>query len=235
MDASHFHALDRLNVAGSDKWGSLEHNTRGLHDWERHAIQRHFHGASTIAVTSVGGGREAFALERMGYRVRSFECNCDLVASANRNAAALGLQTVTSEMERDRAPTLGDDVHGVIVGWGAYMLVAGRERRIAFLRALGEQLAAGAPVLVSYFLRRAGRDGALDARIGRIASGVRRLRRRPLPEPGDTLDGNFRHRFTHAEARAEIEQAGFRVVHWADDGYPHMVGVRTREPRTGTA
>jgi len=226
MRVPDFHALDQTNVDHSEKWGGLEHNLRGLHSWEREALDRYFGGVVRIAITSVGGGREAIALEQAGYEVEACECNPVLVDCANRNLEKLGLRSRVEWVERDEAPRLVRTAEAVIVGWGAYTLISGRDRRIAYLNALASQMREGAPLLISYALRQPGRGGKLDERINRIASTIRRLTDRDPLETGDTLDGNVRHRFTEAEVHNELKQAGFDGVHFGTEGFPHAVGLR---------
>ena len=61
--------------------------------------------------------------------------------------------------------------------------------------------------------------------IFKIASVLRRVRRSNEPvEIGDTLDGTFDHYFTEEEIKAELEAAGFEMIHYAADPFGHAVG-----------
>jgi hypothetical protein len=227
MRVPDFHCLDQINVDASEKWGSLDHNQRGLHPWERHVLERFFGGVRRIGLTSVGGGREVIALEQAGYEVEAYECNPILVDCANRNLQQLGLMTRVKWVERDLAPRFVRPVDAVIVGWGAYTMTLGSARRVDFLRAISTQLVQDAPLLLSYASLSNSATQRLDERIHRIASAIRWLTGGPALEPGDTLDHNARHRFTTAEIRQELEQAGFEMAFCSNDGFSHAVGLRS--------
>ena len=95
----------------------------------------------------------------------------------------------------------------MIVGWGAYSLMHGRDRRLGFLRTARAVLPPGAPVLISFFDRPADAREMRWTRTG--ANVLRRLRGRPLVELGDTLSPNLVHVFLRSEFEGEVREAGF--------------------------
>jgi hypothetical protein len=102
------------------------------------------------------------------------------------------------------------------------MHVAGRSRRVAFLRAAAAALSPGGRLMLSYWDRDDVRGLATTYRIARW---VRRVRRDEPPELGDTLAPSFLHRFSHEEIRSELAEAGFRVVYSQPEPVCHVVGV----------
>jgi hypothetical protein len=110
---------------------------------------------------------------------------------------------------------------GVVIGWGSYMLVRGRQRRIELLRALRTRARPEAPFLLSFFTRR-GTPRALRM-IARIGNLVASLGRRDRVEVGDDLTPDFVHRFTPQEIRAEVCEAGLEPRFYGDTDYGHAV------------
>jgi hypothetical protein len=212
------HAVDDAVYRQRRNYGEDEHNLRGLFDWEEEAVKRWFAGCRRLLVLGAGGGREVIALARMGYRVAGFECNRALVGAANDILGRHGLRDSASVawLARDTAPDGAERFDGVIVGWSAYMLISGRQSRIRFLAGLHARVAAGGPLLISFFTR-PGDSSRLRA-ISRVANAIRRLLRRPLVEVGDDLAPNYVHRFTAAEVEAELRDAGFRLVAFRPEG-----------------
>ena len=214
-------AVDERYYRDEAAYRTSEWNERGFFDWERDAIGRHFDGRRRVAVPACGGGREVLALLLAGFDARGYEPHEGLVAYADGFLSARGHPGRIRRSPRDEFPP-GTACDGVVVGWGAYSLVHGRDRRIAFLTGARRELAPGGPLLLSFFERPAhGRELRGTAA---LASGLRRIRGRgrgPV-EPGDTLAPNRVHVFTPTLIAEEVAAAGLelvehRVVGSADD------------------
>lgn len=216
----------RIDVVYYDRnamYVTESYNRRGLWPWEQAAIDAHFGGVRRIIVTSAGGGREVLALDKAGYQVVGFEPHQDLARFGNRLITADGLSAEIRLSERDRWPTDSGDTDGVIVGWGGYMLIPGRDRRVAFLRQAAKRLPAQAPLLVSFYPREA--DENVRFRIvTRITNLLRRLLRRDPVAFGDALAPSLVHFFTRAEVASEMSEAGFELVDFGTEGYGWAVG-----------
>jgi hypothetical protein len=200
------------------------HNLRGLFGWEADAVGRWFPAGGRVLVFAAGGGREVAALAALGFRVDGVECNAALVAAASRLADAAGAFGRVLAAPRDGLPPeiAGERYDAVIVGWSAYMLIAGRERRVALLRALRGHVAPGAPVLLSFFFRTPGsRHHRWTAR---VANAIRGVLGRERVEEGDMLGPNFHHDFTEAEVRGEMRDGGWEPVAYATAPTGHAVG-----------
>lgn len=216
------HAIDEDYYRAERKFADADWNRRGLLAWETDMLDRYFTPASRIAVTGAGGGREVLALLRAGYEPDGFECNVTLVAAANRLLEAEGLAQRVTPVGRDQWPPGAATYDGLVVGWGSYMLVQTRERRVAFLAEAHDHLRAGAPALVSFFVRPG--DTRYFRTVERTANRLRHLRRRPPVEVGDTVRPNYVHYFTEEEVAAELADAGFDLCHFAAEPYGHAVG-----------
>jgi hypothetical protein len=201
--------LDELYYAREEVYRTAAWNERGLFAWEREVIDTHFAGARRVAVAACGGGREVLALREAGYDAVGYEPHPGLVAFARDLLASRGHPDSVHASPRDVFPA-GEPCDGIVVGWGAYSLIHGRARRIAFLRGARSRLEDGAPLLVSCFVRpvlgrELQRTVALADRLRMLAG-----RREPL-ELGDTLAPNRVRVFTLAQVIDEATAAGFEV------------------------
>jgi hypothetical protein len=210
------HAVDQAFYEARPSYRSAEHNRRGLFDWEAHAVATHFPPRSLLRLIGAGGGREVLALTALGFKVDAYECNPSLVESANRFLADAGARVEVSFLARDCAPTDVEPCAGIIVGWSAYMLIPGRQRRTAFLNGLRASAENGTPLLLSFFTRR-GTERRLQF-IASVASAVRRLRLGEPVELGDDLAPMYAHRFTEQEVRDELAAAGFQLIEFREQG-----------------
>lgn len=204
-----------------------DYNRSGLWGWEQRAFAQFFAKCRRMIVVSAGGGREVLALLKQGIIAHGFECNAKLVANANRLLVAEGFSEGVHQCARGTWPNIvGDEsspYDGAILGWGAYSLIQGRAHRIALLRDAHRQLKNGDPLLLS-FLHRNGRERRFRVTT-QIGNAFRRLRRVDLLDEGDDLRPNFIHYFTEHELHDELEQGGFRLVHFSSIGYGHAVGL----------
>jgi hypothetical protein len=212
---------DRQGMYGDDSY-----QRSGLFKWEREAIERHFSGCRNIVLTAAGSGREVLALCRMGFAVDAFECNPLLAARANALLSEVACGPTVTVCERDVCPTLTHKYDGAVVGWGSFMLIPGRHRRIRFLQDLRKALDPGAPVLLSFFALENDRGRLTAATM--IGNAIRRVRRAELLDPRDDLCPNYVHRFTRDEIEKTMAAAGFRLAYFDSVEYGHAVGLATR-------
>ena len=213
--------IDAAYYDGHRYYRTDAYNRRGLWPWEQSAIDTHFGGCRSLLVAAAGGGREVLALRRLGLEVHGFECHPDLARFANELLKKDGHASDIRLAARDMCPDFGRTYDGLVVGWGAYMLIRGRQRRIEFLRQLRQHAKPGAPVLVSFFHRAGGTHYRAAAAIGTALALVLRGER---VEVGDFLAPNFVHYFTREELDGELRAGGFEPVLFATDEYGHAVG-----------
>lgn len=223
------YAVDEAFYARAPQYYDETYNRSGLSGWEARMIADFFGGCQSLLVGSVGGGREAVALLERGFAVDAFECNPRLAEHANELLSKLGYAGDVVVAPRDEVPP-GPPHDGAVVGWGAYTLIAGRDRRIAFLRQLHGRVVPGGPVLISFF-HRDERERRFRL-IARIAGFARLLLRGRRVELGDSLSPNYTHHFTEREIAAELAAAGFEMVHHDVTEYAHAVARAARAPGT---
>lgn len=217
------------SYARASFYRSEAHNSAGLFDWERAAVERHFPTEGTVLVTSAGGGREARALVDRGFQVVATECVGALAAELASSLAA------HAHAGRGRALHLPPDAVPVelgpfaaaIIGWGAYTHLVGRARRVAFLRRLAASLVPGAPILLSYWKQPAHTRGT--RLVAAIANAVRRpLGRRPVDVGETTAMGDWSRFFAPGDVAAELDEAGLELVFEEDRGYAHTLARARR-------
>lgn len=216
------HALDALYYDRSKMYHQEAFNRQGLFSWEQRMIDAYFRDASRVLVGGAGGGREMLALRRLGYEVEGFECNPRLAAFANALLRAEGARPNVHVVPRDAGYEGAAPYDGVVVGWSAYMLIQGRQRRVAFLQQLRAQMRERAPILLSFYAR-SGAERRFTV-IAAIANTFRFLLRRDAVQVGDSLAPNFVHFCTRDEIARELREGGFTLAHYSTDEYGHAIG-----------
>jgi hypothetical protein len=205
---------------GATSFQTAELNASGLSLWERAVVERWFPGEGTVLVTSAGGGREALALVERGYRVVAAECTPPLAAALARH---LDGRAVALHLPPDAVPAERGPFDAAIIGVSGYTHLIGRERRVDFARRLGASLKPGAPLLVSFTQSPAHSRGARLA--AALANAVRRPLGRRLVDVGETTSFGWSRIFAPGEVRAELTDAGLRVIDEGDDGQPWCVAT----------
>ena len=225
LERRHLHRIDETHWSGEEMYVEEEYNLGGLWSWEQRLIESYYGGCQRLLVSSVGGGREVIALHRLGFRVDGFECHRDLLRFSNDLLAKVGAVADLRLAARDECPDLGRGYDGLVVGWGSYGLIQGRERRIALLRKLRQHTDSGAPIMLSFFAR-SPRARYFRA-IARGANLLRRILGRAPLEAGDVLDPYFVHYFTEEEIGGELRDGGFELKLYSTEVYAHAVGTAT--------
>jgi hypothetical protein len=221
LDRRSLHAADALYYRRARLYHDAQYNLGGLSPWEADVVERHFQGCRSVIVSAAGGGREVIALERRGLKAFAFECNPELIAVANELLSREGLTGRVVLAPRDECPTAIPTCDGVIVGWTSYTLMQHRSIRVRFLRQLRAHVPVGAPLLLSFFMRRrATRHLRLVAATANV---FRFINRRERAELGDDLVPNFAHHFSEDELASEADAGGFRLTEVSREGYPHAV------------
>jgi hypothetical protein len=206
---------------GDFRYFDPEYNAAGLFDWESCAIDEHFPAGGKVVVTGAGGGREVLALLDRGFEAVGYEPNERLVEAGSAFLASRGHAGCLQPIERDAFPSCDNELDAIVVGWGSYMLIPGRARRVAFLRDARRQLEEGGPMLVSYFERPP--RGAYFRTLAGVANTIRALLGRERVEVGDALVPNYVHHFTRREIESELHAGGFELVMAQSKPYPHAV------------
>jgi len=198
----------------------------GLFIWEREAIQRYFPPGGRVLVAAAGAGREMIALTRAGFVVDGFDCCGPLVKYGRNELQKQGIEAKLDHVPPSTVPGYDGHYDAVLVGFSGYMYIAGRDRRIRFLRDLCGFLDPGAPLMVSFTEGSPGRRRVWTARIG---TAVRRLRLSTPVEEGDWVQTGFQHHFLREQILSEMREAGMELTYYSGGTcYGHAVGLVRR-------
>lgn len=221
LDAQDMQALSHAYYNQS-QYGTKDFNKQGLWKWEEGFVQEFLSDADSILIGAAGGGREVVSLAKRGVAVTAFDCVPQLIDAAQRLLLEEGLKAKLIVSSPDMVPPLEQTFDGAIIGWGAYMHINGREKRVAFLSDIRDRVSYGAPLLISFFTRP--ETSSRFALIYRLAKVMRFLRfsKNPL-ELGDTVHGTFDHYFTESEVCTELEAARFQMILYKSKPYGHTI------------
>jgi hypothetical protein len=207
---------------------------RELFQWERLAVRNFFPAPpARVLLGGAGGGREAYGLCEMGYRVVAFDPAPVLAASMRKRAEAewaalletycasyqdLPIMPATSGSQlvdlRTQAP-----FDAAILGWVSFSHIVQDSARVSALKAFGE-LTRG-PILVSYYSD-AARTGPARGAGGRLRALRRRAARRGTSM--FTTGVGYVRLFSDADLRDVVERAGLEVVHIDNDhAFPYAI------------
>lgn len=216
------HLIDEKYYHNEKFYHIEEYNRSGLKDWEQKILNKYFLKCKSILIAAVGGGREVLALRQKGFEVYGFECNHTLIECANNLLKKEGFVPNIQFVPRDQAPDSTQKKYdGLIIGWGAYMLIQEKDQRISFLTNLRSQTQKQSPILLSFFYRNNESNFKIVKKIADIFRKI--LKRKPL-ELGDYLIPNYAHFFTKEEIKSELNAGGFELEYYGTDEYGHAVG-----------
>lgn len=222
LDPDQLNEITLVGYLGQSGFESETFNLQlGLWPWETDAVRDHLAHCSSLLVAGAGGGREVIALAKKGFEVTAFDFSTDLVTACRRNVASAGCTAKVLQAPADGVPDGLGRYDGLVVGRGFYHHIPARNRRVAFLAACHQHLAAGAPVFMSdFFVRPA--DSVAHRRIVAVANLVRRLRKSPQRvELGDSLNFCMQHAFVRQEIESELADAGFSLQVYAASPFGH--------------
>jgi hypothetical protein len=196
--------------------------TGGLRPWEASVVRSLVSPGARVVVPGAGSGREVLWLLDHGFDAIGYEPNPALVAAGNRVLSEQDHPGRLHQCERVGFPDAASECDLVLVGWGAYSHLPGRERRLTFLGGARRRLTEGGAVVLSFHER------VEEARLLHVTARVANvighgLGREPV-EVGDVLNGTFVHRFTRQEVISELAASGFEAERITSHPYPHVIG-----------
>ena len=217
----HHYTSTRSGDSSDVNYHESAYNLSGLRHWEQRVIEKHFGDCRSILLGSAGGGREVLALSLMGFSVDAFECNPQLVASCQSFLESQGVEAIVIQAEPVGVPASLGTYDGAILGWGAYIHIFGRRRRVELLREFRQHLGTGAPLFLSFWTR----PESISIRLSyRLAKFIRAIRRAEPIESGDSISSTFDRSFTENDIREELAEAGFEMVFYSEESFGHAVG-----------
>jgi hypothetical protein len=215
-------ALDEHHYSRTEKYCSEAFNSAWLYEWEPEMADRFFADCKTLMVLGSGGGREMYLLLQKGFEVDGAECNRTLLDFSKQFLQKAGFKANVVYAEPDHCPENGKIYDGIILGWGVYNHVMGKNRRINLLKEINTHLAVGSPFLINFWFAYEKIDRHCQKLVKTNRFFCRIFRSQPI-EKGDLLSGFSGHVFTLQEVRDELNAAGFSLAYEASHPYGHMV------------
>lgn len=212
---------DELYYNKSKSYSNDKYNESGLFKWEKSMIEKHFSGFETILLIAAGGGREALALSKMGFKVDSYECNPSLVEYGNSLLKKNNSDARIEILKRNLVPEEVIKYDGIIIGWGAYSHMEGTAVRQNFLNSLKPFMNNDSRLMIS-FLYVTNRNKKDKIVVG-VSNFFREFSGQARSEPGDRLEPDFIHYFMEDEIRDELTSAGFTVTDYSTDEYGCLI------------
>ena len=212
---------DELYYNRTKSYSTDLYNESGFFNWEKPVIEKHFGDVRTIMVIAAGGGREVLALSKLGISVEGFECNQKLVSFGNSLLIKNNVPARINFLPRNTVPQDKKQYDGLIIGWGAYSHMEGRERRVSFLKDLKPFLHKSSKLMISflYVTNRSRRDRV----VVKVSNFFRTFTRKFKTETGDRLEPDYIHYFIEEEIKNELTTAGYRITDYSQTDYGCIV------------
>jgi SAM-dependent methyltransferase len=219
--------LDRFNefaYGGAPRYRPESgHFREYLFPFEEHALDQFFPPpAARVLIGGAGGGREAFALARRGYRVVAFEPAQALVDQLARGSGDLPIEVhrgAYGDLEQ-LFPPAEETFDAAILGWVSFSHLRSERDRLDALHHFA-RLTSG-PVLVSFLALKS----EPTQRLARFRRLLPRLTDRD-PQDVFAMTVGFYHPVDEDEVRDLAGRAGMRVLHLNFDtretSWPHAV------------
>lgn len=212
---------DELYYNYTPSYSDEKYNESGFFGWEKPIIEKYFSDAKNILLIAAGGGREVIALNKMGIEVDAYECNPKLVEFGNSLLKKHDINSSIKSLARNSVP---DDIRqydGIIIGWGAYSLIRGRESRIGFLNSLRPFFKSDTFLMASFIYST--RRSRKDKIIKQVSDFLTFLHKKDRTEIGDRLVPNFLHYFSEEEIKSEFAQADLKVIDYSCTDYGCLI------------
>jgi SAM-dependent methyltransferase len=197
----------------------LDATTRqGLSEWEHDLVLNHLTRPSTITMIGAGGGREVYALVKLGHNVKACEMDLGMVKYAQKFFKAENIDVSFKHLPANQVPGEACDVFWF--GWGVYTHFIGQDNRVKLLRAAKESLEPNGKIFISYW-----RESRNQNYIDRLERITNRIGKRTV-ERGESLRGGFWCKYyTKDQIAHEAQMAGLRVDFISHESYGHAVLV----------
>ena len=204
-------------------WGGPPVTEQGLIEEEEVFVHTYLRGGERCLVLHCGGGREAIALAKKGFRVTGVDRSKTLIDAAEQYVEKEDL-SCTFLVQDGLALSLEERFDAVFLGSNMYSAIPLKEWRIGFLRRIGQHLTEGG----LFYLKFATGVSPEELRSYPIKKSLARMFGNRFYELGDSLFAgwHYQHSFVkEGDLRQEIEASGLEAValHF-DAGYAVLRG-----------
>lgn len=219
--------IDNYHYNSSTRYFNEDYNRSLLNEWEADMVNRFFVKCKKIMVLASGGGREVYALLKKDFEVDGFECNKNLVKFSHDFIKKEGLNSTIEYVSPNHCPNNNRIYDGIILGWGAYNHVKGKDNRINLLKEINSHMEIDSPLLLSYWFSNENSD-SYCTKIAKVNNFFCKIFFTKPIEKGDRLTILSGHFFTLQEVNEELSQAGFSVVYESGQHYGHTVAHKVK-------
>ncbi len=219
-------AIDEHHYSRSKKYNDEAFNRSLLNEWEDEMVNKYFSQCKNIMVLASGGGREVYALLKKGFNAEGYESNAQLVGFSQGFFRKEGLNALIEHVAPSHCPDNDKIYDGIILGWGAYNHVRGKNVRINFLKEINTHLSTGSPFLISYWHTNE-MMYLYCKRLYIVNKFFCKIFRTEPIEEGDCLQPFSGHYFSTQAVAEELQQAGFSVVFDAARPYGYIVAQKS--------
>lgn len=216
--------IDQWFYNRRDIYTSDSYNKKPLFSWEEAAIHKFFSDCKNLYVLAAGGGREIYNLHRMGFNADGSEYNEKIRTYGNEFLKREGINKVIEAAERDKCVIPNCKYDGIILGWGFYTHIKGRNKRIELLSQVADMLNDDGFILCSFWSTCT--PTIMLKRIEKTGRFFARLTNNEMPELGDSLAPEFVHYFMKQEIIDEFAKSGFDLLYYNDECYAYAVGKK---------
>lgn len=193
-------------------------------DWEERVVSEYFTGLKTTMIIAVGCGREAYFMHNRGFEVHAYECNQRFREFGDGFFKREGISLQIKDVERDSFPNTDMLFDSIIVGWGAYTHIKGREKRIQLLKDALSLLNPDGLLLISFW---PWHQKYINLnRVYKIGSFVAKIVGNEKLEKGDVLRPFYGRYFQPGDAESEMQEAGFNVIYSYHEDFGVVLGQK---------
>ena len=196
----------------ADSFSTEESIMAGLVDWEREAVERFAAGKGSFLVLGAGGGREAIALAKMGFRVVGIDSSPVMLRVGQQNAERWKAAVDFREGDFLSLDTGDEKFDYCLLSCVMYGSIPSSEMRVRALRHIRKILSDKSILIIHFLLRpknATDRGKNIKLRVARLVRGNTGY------QSGDTFSTalHFMRYFPDdTEVISEVSQAGFRIL-----------------------
>jgi len=192
--------------------------TKGFRNFEQYMVQNYVSNPSTITIIGAGGGREVYALAKLGHAVNAFEVDEAMVKYAVRFFRIENINVNFEVFPASRVPICACDVFWF--GWGVYTHIFGQETRVKLLKEAKKTLNVNGKIFISYW-----HETRTEEHLETIERVSKRLNKREVEQGESLRQGFWGKYFTTDQIIQESEMAGLKVAYISKEQYGHAVLV----------
>ncbi len=216
LSADSLEKLTSIKYKLSTRYRSDENNLKGLFSWEQKIADQFVSASKKVVIIGAGGGREAFALVKLGCEVRAFEADEKMVKYARDYIRNKKLDIRFDNLPVNRIPDVPCQVFWM--GWGVYTHLMGLEERVKLLKEIKTKISDDGIIIISYWVTK-----DYHVRFNAINRFAKKINRRKLEFGEYFKNGMWAKYYSSDEIIEECRLAGLHAIYISEEEYGHAV------------